>query len=52
MSGGNLVIVSEPLDAERAHWKPVPPGHAIVARDGEPVSLAPFLAEQQVAAAE
>ena len=30
-SGGNVVVVSEPLDAERAHWKPVPPGHAIVA---------------------
>jgi len=30
----------------------VPPGHAIVARDTEPVSLEPFLAEQQVAAAE
>jgi glutamine amidotransferase len=51
-SGGNVVVVSEPLDANRAHWKPVPPGHAIVARDTEPVSLEPFLAEQQVAAAE
>jgi glutamine amidotransferase len=51
-SGGNVVVVSEPLDANRAHWKPVPPGHAIVARDAEPVSLEPFLAEQQVAAAE
>jgi len=51
-SGGNVVVVSEPLDANRAHWKPVPPGHAIVARDGEPISLEPFLAEQQVAAAE
>jgi predicted glutamine amidotransferase len=51
-SGGNVVVVSEPLDANRAHWKPVPPGHAIVARDAEPVALEPFLAEQQVAAAE
>ena len=51
-SGGNVVVVSDPLDANRAHWKPVPPGHAIVARDTEPVSLEPFLAEQQVAAAE
>jgi glutamine amidotransferase len=51
-SGGNVVVVSEPLDANRAHWKPVPPGYAIVARDGEPVSLEPFLAERQVAAAE
>jgi glutamine amidotransferase len=51
-SGGNVVVVSEPLDANRAHWKPVPPGYAIAARDGEPVSLEPFLAERQVAAAE
>ena len=38
-SGGNVVVVSEPLDGERAHWKPVPPGHAIVAKAGKPVSL-------------
>ena len=31
-SGGNVVIVSEPLDTERAHWKPVPPGHMVVAQ--------------------
>jgi glutamine amidotransferase len=49
-SGGNVVIVSEPLDGERAHWKPVPPGHAIVARADEPVVLEPFLGEHQVAA--
>src|SRR5438876_724841 len=49
-SGDNVVIVSEPLDANRAHWKPVPPGHAIVAREGERLALAPFLAKQQVAA--
>jgi glutamine amidotransferase len=49
-SGGNVVVVSEPLDGERAHWKPVPPGHAIVARAGKPVSLEPLLAAQQVAA--
>src|ERR671935_68802 len=50
VSGGNVVIVSEPLDAERAHWKPVPPGHAIVAREGERVATEPFLAAQRVAA--
>ncbi len=49
-SGDNVVIVSEPLDTNRAHWKPVPPGHAIVAREGERLALAPFLAKQQVAA--
>src|SRR5688500_11800457 len=49
-SGGNLVIVSEPLDAERAHWKPVPPGYVIAARSGKPVELDPFLGEQRVAA--
>ena len=24
-SGDNVVVVSEPLDSEHAHWKPVPP---------------------------
>jgi predicted glutamine amidotransferase len=51
-SGGNVIVVSEPLDADRAHWKPVPPSHVVVARAEEPVSLEPFLAQQQVAAAE
>src|SRR5215470_9861035 len=46
-SGDNLVVVSEPLDSDRAHWKPVPPGHAIVAEAGKPVALEPFLAEQR-----
>ena len=49
-SGSNVVVVSEPLDAERAHWKPVPPGHAIVAQAGKRVALEPFLSEQRVAA--
>jgi glutamine amidotransferase len=49
-SAGNVVIVSEPLDTERAHWKPVPPGHAIVARADKPVLLEPFLPEQRIAA--
>jgi hypothetical protein len=43
-------VVSEPLDGQRAHWKPVPPGHAIVAHAGEPLVLEPFLAEHQLAA--
>ena len=44
------MVVSEPLDAERSHWKPVPPGCMIVAVAGKPVSLEPFLAQSQVAA--
>jgi predicted glutamine amidotransferase len=51
-SGGNVIVVSEPLDADRAHWKPVPPSHVVVAHADQPVSLEPFLAQQQVAAAE
>jgi glutamine amidotransferase len=50
VSGDNVVVVSEPLDTERAHWKPVPPGHAIVAEAGKPVALEPFLAEARAAA--
>jgi glutamine amidotransferase len=49
-SGGNVVVVSEPLDAERSHWTPVPPGHVICARAGSKLSLEPFLGEYQVAA--
>jgi len=49
-AGASVVVVSEPLDMERAFWKPVPPGHMIVARENRPVSLEPFMAEQQAAA--
>ena len=49
-SGQNVVIVSEPLDADRAHWKPVPPGYMIAACAGKPVTLEPFLGEHRVAA--
>ena len=49
-SAGNVVVVSEPLDAEHAHWKPVPPGHMLVALAGQPVALEPFLGAQRVAA--
>ncbi len=49
-SAGNVVVVSEPLDSEHAHWKPVPPGHMLIAREGKPVSLEPFLDAQRVAA--
>ena len=49
-SGDNVVVVSEPLDAERAHWKQVPPGTMIVAEAGKQVVIEPFLGEQRVAA--
>jgi glutamine amidotransferase len=49
-SGGNVVVVSEPLDTDRAHWKLVPPGHLIVAREGQPVVLEPMVFEKRVAA--
>ena len=49
-SGDNVVVVSEPLDTERANWKPVPPGHMVIAKAGKPVELAPFLACQALAA--
>ena len=49
-AGGNVVVVSEPLDTERTFWKPVPPSHYIAARGGKPVALEPFPAFSQVAA--
>lgn len=36
---GDLVVVSEPLDSDRACWKPVPQGCALVAREGEAVTI-------------
>lgn len=49
-SAGSVVVVSEPLDSEHAHWRPVPPGHMLIALAGQPLTLAPFLGEQRVAA--
>jgi predicted glutamine amidotransferase len=49
-SGGNIVVVSEPLDSDRSHWKPVPPNHAVIAQAGKPVELRPFLADRRIAA--
>jgi len=49
-SGGNVVVVSEPLDTERSQWTPVPPGHVLLAPAGKRVSLARFLGASQVAA--
>ncbi len=46
----HVVIVSEPLDEERANWKPVPPGYLIEVRKGKPVQLVPIPMEQRLAA--
>jgi glutamine amidotransferase len=49
-SGQNVVIVSEPLDQDHAHWKPVPPGYKVIARFGKRVSLEPLDVAQHAAA--
>ena len=46
----NVVIVSEPLDTERAHWKAVPQAHLIIARPHGPVELLAFPETARVAA--
>jgi len=43
-AGTSVVIASEPLDSDRDFWRPVPPGHVLIARSGQPVSLEPFAA--------
>jgi glutamine amidotransferase len=37
-----LMVVSEPLDTMADHWKPVPPGHVLVAHDCSAISLHRF----------
>jgi glutamine amidotransferase len=49
-SADNVVIVSEPLDTDRSHWKAVPQRHLIVARAHGPVELRPFPEVMRVAA--
>jgi glutamine amidotransferase len=39
---GELLIVSEPLDDMKDRWTEVPNGHAVVARDAQPVLLQPL----------
>jgi glutamine amidotransferase len=41
-AGGNVIVVSEPLDKQPGNWKPVPTNHLIVARGKAPVALEPF----------
>jgi glutamine amidotransferase len=49
-SGGNVVVVSEPLDSDRDLWTPVPPDRALIALAGKQVLLEPFLAQSRIAA--
>ena len=49
-AGGNVVIVSEPLDAEHANWKPVPAGQIVIAQADKPVRLEPIPVAERVAA--
>ena len=46
----NLLIVSEPLDGERARWREVPQGCALIAAPGEPVRIVPIEMQQRRAA--
>lgn len=48
-AGDNVVIVSEPLDREPDVWKPVPPGHVIVARAHDRVRMRSFADDTLVA---
>ena len=45
----SIVVVSEPLDGERAQWREVPQGCVLVARDGRCLSIEPL---DEVVAAE
>jgi predicted glutamine amidotransferase len=50
MAQTGIVIVSEPLDQERANWIPVPESSVIVVRAGKPPEVLPFLETRQDAA--
>ena len=50
MAQTGMVIVSEPLDRERANWTPVPESSVIVVRAGKPPEVLPFLETRQDAA--
>lgn len=49
-SSKGAVIVSEPLDQDRAAWNAVPENHAVVARRGQPVEVVPFMQWHKIAA--
>jgi glutamine amidotransferase len=46
----NVVVVSEPLDSDRAVWTPVPTNHILIARPGQKVEMRPFFEEKRQAA--
>jgi predicted glutamine amidotransferase len=50
-SEDGLVIVSEPLDQDRASWTAVPNNSVVIARSGQPLEVRPFL-ESELRAAE
>jgi predicted glutamine amidotransferase len=47
---GDVVVASEPLDADRANWTPIPSGSLLVAARGRPPRIEPFLDERRIAA--
>ena len=49
--GEDVVVASEPLDAERSFWTPVPANHLLVVPKRGKSRLEPFLDEARVAAA-
>jgi len=50
--GGDLLVVSEPIDRAKERWHPVPASHALVARAGAAPELVPFAPDAaQLAAA-
>jgi glutamine amidotransferase len=48
--GKNVLLASEPLDAEREQWTPVPPSHIVIARAGQPLELVPLVLAHRAAA--
>ena len=49
-SGGDLLIASEPLDGVHEHWREVPKGCALVARQGRPAEMESLDAAMRAAA--
>ncbi len=46
----NLLVVSEPLDGDRARWREVPQACVLIASPGQPVRIAPIEMEARLAA--
>ena len=40
-TGERLLVVSEPIDRDRERWTEVPENHVLIAREGQPVEIAP-----------